>query len=391
MPKSITDRLISWSEDVEPQALQQALRTSRLPILAGPLALMADAHYGKGATIGSVLATRRAIVPAAVGVDIGCGLLALRTELVADELPDDLRAVLRRVERAIPAGTGRGHEELDGERNEALAALGLPKGSTIDARQHRRIGEQFASLGSGNHFVEVSIDELGRVWVVLHSGSRGIGNALASRHIEIARRAARAAGLAPEDPDLAWLAEGTPEFRAYVADLRWAQAYACASRAQMGRAALRALYGALGRPEGGPALETVNCHHNYAIEELHDGEKVWITRKGAIRAGTGDRGVVPGSMGSATYIVRGKGSAASYESCAHGAGRRLSRHAARRLLSVGDLGAAMGRRTWLDQHARALLDEAPQAYKDIEEVMDAQSDLVEVEHRLVQVLNYKGT
>ncbi|HET9443466.1 MAG TPA: RtcB family protein, partial [Acidimicrobiales bacterium] len=251
-----------------------------------------------------------------------------------------------------------------------------------------KAARQFGTLGSGNHFLEVSLDERRRVWVVLHSGSRGIGNQLAQAHIAKARGLARHLHLRLEDPDLAWFVEGTPEFAAYIADMHWAQDYARANRDQMMDAAMAQVLAFLGR---GRETRRINCHHNFTQREVHGGRELWITRKGAIKADVGDLGVIPGSMGTRSYIVRGLGNPASWTSCSHGAGRRHSRTQARRLFGTDDLAAQMAGKVWLSKRAGALLDEIPSAYKDIDQVMADQSDLVEVEHTLGQVLNYKGT
>ena len=386
MPNTLAARLISWADELDPGTLEQAGRTARLEILAGPVALMPDAHVGIGATIGSVVATAGAVVPAAVGVDLGCGMIAARTDLSAGDLPDDLTRLRDRLARAVPAGVGRGHDDATDAASSWLAEH--PPPSELSGRQAAKAADQFGSLGSGNHFVEVSLDRHARVWVVLHSGSRGIGNELASRHIATAKALAKAIGTELEDPDLAWFTQGTDEFAAYVADMHWAQDYAAANREQLLEATLAELWQAT-RP--GVVVERVNCHHNFCAEEVHGGRPVWVTRKGAIRARAGERGVIPGSMGTSTFVVRGKGNPASYESCAHGAGRRLSRGQARKQLSVERLRDAMAGRTWQEREAEALLDESPEAYKDIHAVMAAQADLVEVEEVLTQVLNYKGT
>ena len=390
MPKQITANLTSWASELDDNALEQALRTSRLPILAGPVCLMADAHFGLGATVGSVVATKNALLPSAVGVDIGCGMVASETNISASDLPDDLSALHALLRGRIPAGVGKGHERSETRKLPALEALGLPPGSASDLseRQLTTIAMQFGSLGSGNHFVEVCLDERDRVWIVLHSGSRGIGNQLATAHIKTARLIAQDEGQVLEDRDLAWLAEGRPEFDAYVADMLWAQRYAWGNREQMMDAALAALRVAV--PHAVEA-ERINCHHNYAVKETHRGEEVWITRKGAIRAGRSDMGVIPGSMGASSFIVRGKGSEESYQSSSHGAGRRLGRKAAFRQLTTESLRSAMEGRAWDDTMAEQLVDEHPDAYKPIAQVMADQADLVEVVHELHQVVNLKGT
>jgi len=390
-PVQLDERLLSWARDLDDATRRQALRTARLPVLAGPVALMPDAHYGIGATVGSVVVTEHAILPSAVGVDIGCGMIAAETTLRAEDLPDDLGRLHRKLRDRIPAGLGKAHHGSAGPRAEkALARLGLPPGSRagLPTRQLEKIREQFGTLGSGNHFLEVSLDERGRVWVVLHSGSRGIGKELAERHIRTARLIAERERIELEDRDLAWLEEGRPEFDAYIADMLWAQDYAAQNREQMMTAALETLREVVGKDF---EVQRVNCHHNYAARERHLDKDVWVTRKGAIRARRGELGVVPGSMAASTYIVRGLGNPRSYESCAHGAGRRLGRNEARRSLSASSLAERMRGRAWDVDLARRLVDEHPDAYKDVNQVMEAQRDLVEVVHELHQVLNMKGT
>ena len=388
----VAEGVRSWASIIDDATVAQAARTARLPILAGPVALMPDAHLGIGATVGSVIATRGAIIPSAVGVDIGCGMVAAQTVLTADQLPDDLSPLLAKVAARIPAGVGEGHEHTaHGAR--WLAAHPLPATTAGDAKLERKAVEQFGTLGSGNHFLELSVADDGRVWWVVHSGSRGPGNQLAQHHIATARRLARRRGLELEDPDLAWFVEGTPEFDAYVADMRWAQTYAFHSRERMIDLAVQALGEEVGLTpaELTRGCQLVNCHHNYAEEEVHGGERVWVTRKGAIRAGLGDLGVIPGSMGDRSYLVRGLGNPDAWESAPHGAGRVMSRRAARKAFRDTDLAAAMGDRTWLATKAAALVDEHPGAYKPIRRVLEDSEDLVEVVHELVQVLNYKGT
>jgi len=381
----------SWALDIDERTIVQASRTARLPILAGPLALMPDAHVGIGATVGSVIATDGALVPSAVGVDVGCGMIAARTDLMADALPDELAPLLDRIAATIPAGVGRSHAEVDRRGNRWFAEHPMP--GHLNEKQRHRAAVQFATLGSGNHFAELSVDERDSVWFVLHSGSRGIGNELAQGHIKAAKRdfARVVEGHQLEDPDLAWVVAGTPAFDAYVADLQWLQAYAAGSRDAMMHAALEQLFAYVGH---GREIDRVNAHHNYAQLEAHviDGapRDVWVTRKGAIRARIGDRGIIPGSMGTATYIVEGLGNEASWCSCAHGAGRRMSRTQAKRELTADSLTQRMEGKTWLAKDAARLGDEHPDAYKDIDAVLAQQTDLVRVTHRLTQILNYKG-
>jgi tRNA-splicing ligase RtcB (3'-phosphate/5'-hydroxy nucleic acid ligase) len=381
----VNDRLYSWASLIERETLRQAERTSRLPIVAGHVALMPDAHIGMGATIGSVIPTGEAIIPSAVGVDIGCGMIAARLDLTASQLPDDLGGVLSAIERAVPAGLGEWHAEAPDEAQVWYAEHPNP---ALTAKQVTRALEQFGTLGSGNHFFEMALDEKDRVWLVMHSGSRGVGNQLATKHIKVARTLADTHGLTPEDPELAWLQEGMPQFDAYVRDMLWAQEYAMANRDRMMAAAQSAIFEELGR---GKEVERVNCHHNFAAREEHAGRQVWITRKGAIRAERGDLGVIPGAMGGRSYIVRGRGEPLSWRSCAHGAGRVLSRRAARKKFAAADLATAMEGRIWQQKQAQALLDEIPAAYKDIDIVMNDQRDLVEIIHELRGIVNYKGT
>ena len=386
MPTNINDKLISWASDIEGETLRQAEKTARLPIVDGHVALMPDAHVGIGATVGSVIPTKGAVIPAAVGVDIGCGMIAAELDVNENQLPDLLEPLLVRIESAIPAGVGKGHDEVARNAHRWLTAH--PPTSDFARDNAVKVAKQFGTLGSGNHFVEVCVDERSRVWIVLHSGSRGVGNKLAQSHIRTARRLAKDLQLRLEDPDLAYFMEGTPEFEAYIADMLWAQDYARANRDQMMDNAMRELFAFLGF---GLETQRINCHHNFTQREIHGGHELWITRKGAIKADHGDLGVIPGSMGTRSYIVRGTGNPASWTSCSHGAGRRHSRTKAKKLFTTADLAEQMQGKVWLAQRAEALVDEIPAAYKDIDQVMADQADLVEVLHTLHQVLNYKGT
>ena len=380
------DNVLIWGADsIEETTLLQAERTARLPFVREPLALMPDAHVGIGATVGSVAFMEGAIVPAAVGVDIGCGMIAALTNLRSDQLPDDLAPLLSLIEARVPAGLGEGHREAQAG---IVESVGMPA-SEIGPRDAAKIRHQFGTLGSGNHFLELCLDEAERVWLVLHSGSRGIGKTLAERRIANARSIMARYFIDLEDRDLAYVVEGSPEFEAYVADMLWAQRYAAANREKMTSAALRSLGDVTS--DATVEVERINCHHNFAAREHHRGRDGWVVRKGAIRAREGDRSVIPGSMGTASFIVTGLGNAASFQSCSHGAGRRMSRHMARRELTAESLGEAMQGKTWQSEAANALIDEHPLAYKDVDAVMAAQADLVRVDHRLTQILNYKGT
>ncbi len=379
--------LRSWGSEIEQGTLRQALTSARCAAVSGPVAIMPDAHVGIGATVGSVIPTEGAIIPAAVGVDLGCGMIAVRTDLGAADLPDSLDPLLADVERAIPAGFAA-HPRATKAAERWLRDDPLPHPEVLTRKELAKAGPQLGTLGGGNHFVEVSLDTDEQVWCVLHSGSRGIGNRLATRHIDGARRLCADLQRALEDRDLAYFLQGDEQFERYVDHMLWAQRYAFANRELMMDALLAAVSRAVGRR---PAeAERINCHHNYAAREVHDGREQWITRKGAIRARAGDRGVIPGSMGSDSYVVTGLGNPDSYTSAAHGAGRRMSRKRAKRDLSIDDFREAMAGRTWQHGRAERLVDESPMAYKDIATVMADQADLVRIDHVLGAIMNYKG-
>ena len=378
-PTKVADRLLSWASDIEPDTIAQAERTARLPFIDGHVALMPDAHIGMGATVGSVIPTRGAIIPAAVGVDIGCGMIAAELPFTSAALPDDLHELHSRIARVVPAGVGQGHDR---------AVAGFELLPSLTTKQAHTATRQLGSLGSGNHFVEVCLDETDAVWVVLHSGSRGIGKQLADVHITRAKGLMRSYFIELEDPDLAYLVQGTAEFDAYIEAMQWAQDYAMANRATMMAAVLDEVRDVT--DPGAQPRRVVNCHHNFTEPEHHHGRNVWVTRKGAIRAREGDWGVIPGSMGTRSYIVEGLGNPASYCSCSHGAGRRMSRGQARRRLDLEGLRTAMAGKAWNDADAERLIDEDPRSYKDIDQVMEDQRDLVRVDRTLQQILNYKG-
>lgn len=389
----IEGNVISWASILDENAMEQAQKTASLPIIAGRLALMPDAHYGIGSTVGSVVPTEGAIIPSCVGVDIGCGMAAVKTNVWAKGLPDDADEMFRAIEEAVPAGMGKGHSfDTDWDRERRTRKVPSYNGSTdLSGKQINTITEQFGSLGGGNHFVEVCLDENDQVWVVLHSGSRGIGNQLASGHIKLATTLAKAADIKLPDPALAYFMQGTPEFDNYIADMLWAQSYALANREAMLDAVMKRFWSWVGT--GGSRadeVERINCHHNYTEQEVHNGKSVWLTRKGAIRARRGDLGIIPGSMGAATYIVEGLGNPDSYNSCSHGAGRVMGRKEAERRLTDDSLIALMAGKSWNIDDVHQLRDESPEAYKSIDVVMEDQKDLVRIVHTLHQIINYKG-
>ncbi len=385
MAHEIAPGVLSWASELDDATREQAARTARLSIVAGPIALMPDAHLGMGATIGSVIPTETAVIPSAVGVDIGCGMAARRLEVRAEHLPDaGLDGWVERMRREVPAGLGRWHGHASDDALSWFQAH--PPPATL--ADPERAAAQLGTLGSGNHFVELARDQEDRVWILLHTGSRGGGNKLASLHTKTARKLHEGLGTELEDPELAWLQDGTPEFDAYIRDLGWSQGYARENRRLLLEATHRQLEAEIGRDVA--ATDEVNCHHNYTELEEFDGRMLWITRKGAIHAGVGARGLIPGSMGQRSYVVRGLGNDASYRSSSHGAGRRMSRTKARQTLSVESLQSQMAGRSWQASDAAALLDEHPDAYKPIDQVMRDQADLVRIEHELQALANYKG-
>ena len=386
-----------WTEDIEHEALQQLINVSQLPIVHGHVAAMPDVHTGIGATVGSVIPTKGAIIPAAVGVDIGCGMNAVRLTLSAKDLPDSLAKVRGAIEDAVPVGFNQHDYEKANRGTHARAARALSERLDSVVKKHpevMKMQRQFArtwicqlgTLGGGNHFIEVCLDAEDRAWVMLHSGSRGIGNVLGRHFIAAARRDMERHHVNLPDRNLAYFSEGAKLFDDYVEAVEWAQDYAMANRRRMMVLIIEALRRCL--PPFDAGGEAINCHHNYVARETHFGEKLFITRKGAISAREGELGIIPGSMGAKSYIVRGLGNAQSFCSCAHGAGRRMSRTEAKRRFSRDDL-ARQTRGVECRKDA-GVIDEIPGAYKDIDEVMANQVDLVEVVHTLKQVLCVKG-
>ncbi|WP_374276643.1 RtcB family protein [Azonexus sp.] len=382
-----------WTADVDEASRRQLANLASLPFIHHHVAAMPDVHLGIGATIGSVIATRGAVVPAAVGVDLGCGMVACRLSLAAEQLDERrLQRVFDQISRDVPVGKAQ-HAD---DRALAGAARPFEAGLKAMTQKHPQLLKTFGkfskwvnqlgTLGGGNHFIEVCLDESGQVWVMLHSGSRGIGNALASYFIELARQDIERRQIHLPDRDLAYFAEGSEHFADYVAAVHWAQEYAYANRECMLQQVLAGLARHL--PPFAVTGEVVNCHHNYLAREHHYGADVWVTRKGAIRARAGDMGIVPGSMGTRCYIVRGKGNPESFESSAHGAGRRMSRNAAARAFAEADL----RRQTEgvVCRKDKGVIDEIPAAYKDIDAVMENQKDLTEIVHTLKQVVCVKG-
>jgi tRNA-splicing ligase RtcB len=386
---------------VEPEAKEQLAKLARLPFIYHHVAVMPDVHVGKGSTIGSVIPTLGAVIPAAVGVDIGCGMMAAKTTLRAEDLPDNLGRLRSAIEEAIPHGMSpktRGHKGRD------LGSWNNPP-PPVDAGWARLKGEfdqlcrkwpklrntnnykHLGTLGSGNHFIEICLDEEGFVWLMLHSGSRGVGNAIGTHFIELAKQDMRQHMLNLPDQDLAYFKEGTQHYEDYVEAVGWAQKFAQVNREVMMHNLVRAVRQAI--PKSFEThVEAVNCHHNYVQQERHFGRDVLVTRKGAVSAREGELGIIPGSMGAHSFIVRGKGNPESFNSCSHGAGRTMSRTEAKRRFSVQDaVEATAGIECRKDE---GVIDEIPMAYKDIDAVMRAQSELVEVVHTLRQVVCVKG-
>ncbi len=382
-----------YTDDIEHSAYEQLHNMSQMPFIHSHIAAMPDVHCGIGATVGSVIPTKGAIIPAAVGVDIGCGMNAIRLSLRAEQLPDNLRGLRSAIERDVPVGYAM--HKHDAVPNSAIRSLstGLssiwekhPKLKKKQKIPYQTWVRQLATLGGGNHFIELCLDENNDVWVMLHSGSRGVGNAIGRHFIELARRDMEKVQMNLPDRDLAYFSEGTAHFDDYIEAVSWAQDYAMVNRREMMRLVLNVLKKRL--PNVNVTKEAINCHHNYVSEEHHFGEDVFVTRKGAIRAGEGEYGIIPGSMGAKSFIVRGKGNANSFCSCSHGAGRVMSRTKAKRLYSEDDLLAqTQGVECRID---KSVIDEIPAAYKDIDQVMANQTDLADVVHTLKQVVCIKG-
>lgn len=395
-PGGVPVKMWTRGVPVEDEARRQLTNAARLPIVFKHIAVMPDVHYGIGATVGSVIPTLKAIIPAAVGVDIGCGMMAAKTTLQADDLPDNLAPLRAAIERAVPHGRVPGARDpgawhkIPGSVDTAWAALepeftelcrDYPK---IEKTNHRN---HLGTLGSGNHFIEVCLDEEGFVWFMLHSGSRGVGNFIGTMFIELAKQDALRNNANLPDRDLAYFEEGARYFGDYVRAVGWAQKFAMANREVMMHRVIEATKTVI--PKNFQShIEAVNCHHNYVQRETHFGENVFITRKGAVSAKKGQLGIIPGSMGARSYIVRGKGHPESFESCSHGAGRVMSRTEAKRRFTLADHRAATeGVECRKDKD---VIDETPAAYKDIDAVMEAQRDLVDVVHTLKQVVCVKG-
>ncbi|QCQ90227.1 RtcB family protein [Rhodococcus sp. SGAir0479] len=396
-PTTHDHHLVNFASHIDDVTLAQARETASMPFVYPHVALMPDAHTGKGSAVGTVIPTRGAVIPAAVGVDIGCGMIAARTQFTAADLDRaatdgrTLHALRLRIEDAIPLSPGNYNltaslgqwfaEAKIAELEEQAARDG------VDLSHSPKWREQLGSLGGGNHFIELCLDESERVWMFLHSGSRGVGNKIAQKHIGVAQKLCRTWHIELPNRDLAYLTEGAPEFWAYIRELRWAQRFALLNRAEM----MDRFSAVLGEWIGETVVEAerINCHHNYTEQEEHYGETVWLTRKGAVDAHEGVDAVIPGSMGTRSYVVRGKGDVRGLSSAPHGAGRRFSRTQARKRFTVADLAERMQGIEY--RHGAEWIDEIPDAYKDIDVVMDDARGLVEIRHRLRQVLNVKGT
>ncbi|MEQ8799977.1 MAG: RtcB family protein [Salinisphaeraceae bacterium] len=375
-----------YTDQLDVMARQQLSHLADMPFVHHHVAAMPDVHPGMGSTVGSVIPTHQAIIPAAVGVDIGCGMNAVRLSLSAEDLPESLSRTRAAIEAAVPVGRA-GHKEKNW-CTEGLSRVADGLKPIVD--KYPGIGAdwrgQMGSLGGGNHFIELCLDEAGAAWIMLHSGSRGIGNRIGMHFIAEAKEEMQRLGVDLPDPNLAYFREGSDTFEDYVEAVGWAQDYAMENRRQMMRLIIEAIGKEL--PAFTVTDEAINCHHNYVAREHHYGADVWLTRKGAIRAGAGDLGIIPGSMGAKSYIVRGKGSAESLQSCAHGAGRLMSRAAAKNKFKLEDL-----RRQTEGVECRKddnVIDEIPGAYKDVDAVMANQTDLVDVVHTLKQVVCVKG-
>lgn len=390
--ETINDKIVTFlnPKTIEPAAKQQLENIAELPFVFKHVAVMPDCHLGKGATVGSVIATKGAIIPAAVGVDIGCGMIAVKTKFFAEDLPTNLEKVRTGIERRIPLGAGAFNRKITDTARKRVTQLKKEATQDYDSVD-KRWTDALGSLGSGNHFIEISLDESDRVWVVLHSGSRGIGNKLAMKHIRIAQKLMDENSIKLKDRDLAYLSENRGEFDKYINDLLWAQDFALLNREGMMDRVMTELSYVFYTEDGHQKeieLDRINCHHNFTQRENHFNEDVWITRKGAIQMKAGQKGVIPGSMATSSYIVSGLENKMAYHSAPHGAGRRFSRGEARRRFTMEDFKKAMAGIEC--RHSAKLIDELPMAYKDIDEVMENSKELVKVDHRLRQVVSIKG-
>jgi tRNA-splicing ligase RtcB (3'-phosphate/5'-hydroxy nucleic acid ligase) len=388
VPEQLTDRLWNWASILEWNTKEQAITTSKMDFIYPHMALMPDAHLGMGSTVGSVVPTLHCLMPSTVGVDIGCGMIAIQTQFTIDDLsPYNLRSLREEIEKQIPMHLGGYNESLDSSFVRlAVQELEALPGADDAYEVSPRWPYQLKSLGTGNHFIEVSTDENGMVWLFLHSGSRGVGNRLATKHIRIAKDLCEAKKIHLPNKDLAYFDEADPEFWDYITDVRWAQHFAFLNRQAMMGAVMIAFSEWIGEPVH-PQHE-INCHHNYTVQETHYGKKVWVTRKGAINAELGTEGLIPGSMSDASFVVEGKGDERSLNSAPHGAGRPFSRGEAKRQFTMEELELNMEGIEW--RHSRKLVDEISGAYKPIKKVMEDAEDLVTIKHELHQILNVKG-
>lgn len=384
-------KLINWASQIDSNALEQAKQTATMPFIFPHVALMPDAHSGMGSAVGTVIPTMGAVMPAAVGVDIGCGMIGVETSFTAKDIEgQDLAELRSQIERSIPLSPGNYNSRISREHTEArivdLEALAAKDGTDLSHSPKWR--EQLGSLGGGNHFIELCLDERRQVWLFLHSGSRGVGNKIAQKHIKIAQKLCKQWWIDLPNPDLAYLAQGTPEFTSYIRELHWAQQFALANRDEMMDRFADQFRRWIGADDHGE-LERTNSHHNYTRMEEHFGKDVWLTRKGAVDAHEGVRSMIPGSMGTHSYVVEGKGNKPGLCSAPHGAGRRFSRTEARKRFTADDLAARMEGIEY--RHGEEWVDEIPDAYKAIDVVMADAADLVTVLHELRQVMNVKGT
>ncbi|PCJ52560.1 MAG: RNA-splicing ligase RtcB [Planctomycetota bacterium] len=391
----------AWTKGVnfEDGAKKQLINTANLPFIHKWIAVMPDVHQGLGATIGSVVPTKGAIIPAAVGVDIGCGMMALKTSLTAEDLPDSLKKIRTSIEKAVPhgrtAGGGRRDQGSWGELPNDVAKGWRKLNDRFDllCNKHKRFIKtnnscHLGTLGTGNHFIEICLDEEKNVWIMLHSGSRGVGNCIGTYFIEKAKKDMERHFINLPDKDLSYLSEGSEHFDDYVEAVEWAQDFARVNREVMMKNVIKAMQSSKGMREFKADLAVVNCHHNYIAKEHHYGEDVWVTRKGAVRAKVEDWGIIPGSMGACSYIVKGKGNAESFHSCSHGAGRVMSRTKAKKMFTTNDqIKATEGVECRKDE---SVIDEIPMAYKEIDKVMEAQKELVDIKYKLKQIVCVKG-